>query len=84
VLVCTNRERGIITPIYRTWQERFADAYIAEMREFVSCIQTGRVPRVGGEDGKWAVAGVLAATRSFLDSRPVRLEEIFAPPAVAG
>jgi predicted dehydrogenase len=84
VLVCTNRERGIITPIFRTWQERFADAYIAEMREFVSCIQTGRAPRVGGEDGKWAVAGVLAATRSFLESRPVRLEEIFAPAAVAG
>jgi myo-inositol 2-dehydrogenase/D-chiro-inositol 1-dehydrogenase/scyllo-inositol 2-dehydrogenase (NAD+) len=76
VVVCTNRDQGLITPIYRTWPERFAWAYIHEMRHFVDCIRTGNAPKAGGEEGRWAVAGVLAATKSFLESRPVSLEEI--------
>jgi myo-inositol 2-dehydrogenase/D-chiro-inositol 1-dehydrogenase/scyllo-inositol 2-dehydrogenase (NAD+) len=77
VVICTNRDQGLITPVYRTWPERFADAYVLEMRHFVECIRTHATPRVGGEDGKWAVAGVLAATQSFRENRPVMLEEIF-------
>ena len=61
VVVCTNRDQGLITPIYRTWPERFADAYVREMRHFLECIRTGAQPRGSGEDGRWAVAGVLAA-----------------------
>jgi len=33
-------------------------------------------PHAGGEDGRWAVAGVLAGTKSFLEERPVYLKEI--------
>jgi predicted dehydrogenase len=76
VVVCTNRDQGLITPIYRTWPERFAWGYIYEMQHFIDCVQNEAAPRVGGEDGRWAVAGVLAATRSFLEQRPVRLDEI--------
>jgi len=76
VVVCTNRDQGLITPIYRTWPERFQWGYIYEMEHFVGCIQTGTPPRVGGEEGRWAVAGVLAGTRSFLEERPVYLREI--------
>jgi predicted dehydrogenase len=76
VVVCTNRDQGLITPIYRTWPERFAWGYIHEMEHFVECIQNETAPRVGGEDGRWAVAGVLAGTRSFLEERPVTLKEI--------
>jgi predicted dehydrogenase len=47
------------------------------MRHFVQCIQTGTPPKVSGEDGRWAVAGALAATRSFLEERPVHLSEVF-------
>jgi len=82
VVVCTNRDQGLITPIYRTWPERFQWGYIYEMEHFVSCIQTGAQPRVGGEDGRWAVAGVLAGTRSFLEERPVYLREILHPATV--
>jgi predicted dehydrogenase len=66
----------LITPIYRTWPERFAWGYIHEMEHFVECIQNEVTPRVGGQDGRWAVAGVLAGTRSFLEERPVTLKEI--------
>jgi len=76
ILVCTNRDQGLITPIYRTWPERFKWAYINELGHFVSCIQNDTPPRAGGIDGRWAVAGVLAGTKSFLEGRPVYLKEI--------
>ena len=76
VVVCTNRDQGLITPIYRTWPERFEWGYINELAHFVACIQAGTQPRVGALEGKWAVAGVLAGTRSFLEERPVHLKEI--------
>jgi myo-inositol 2-dehydrogenase/D-chiro-inositol 1-dehydrogenase/scyllo-inositol 2-dehydrogenase (NAD+) len=76
VIVAVNRDQGYITPIYRTWPERFAWGYIREMEHFIACIQTGTPPKASGEDGRWAVAGVLAATRSFLEERPVFLDEV--------
>jgi myo-inositol 2-dehydrogenase/D-chiro-inositol 1-dehydrogenase/scyllo-inositol 2-dehydrogenase (NAD+) len=76
VVVATDRERGLISPIFRTWPERFAWGYIREMEHFLECIRSGKRPRAGGEDGRWAVAGVLAATRSFQEGRPVALAEV--------
>jgi len=76
VVVCTNRDQGLITPIVRTWPERFAWAYINELRHFTECVRDDRAPKVGGEDGRWAVAGVLAGTKSFLEERPVYVKEI--------
>lgn len=76
VVVCSNRDQGLITPIIRTWPQRFAWAYIYELEHFVACIQLEQTPRVGGMEGRWAVAGVLAGTRSFLEQRPVYLKEI--------
>jgi myo-inositol 2-dehydrogenase/D-chiro-inositol 1-dehydrogenase/scyllo-inositol 2-dehydrogenase (NAD+) len=46
VIVGTNRNQGYITPIYRTWPERFAWAYIREMEHFLHCIQHGTRPTV--------------------------------------
>jgi len=77
VVICTNRDQGLITPVYRTWPERFAEAYVREMKHFLECVRTGASPRAGGEEGRWALAGVLAATSSFLEQRPVALAEVF-------
>jgi myo-inositol 2-dehydrogenase/D-chiro-inositol 1-dehydrogenase/scyllo-inositol 2-dehydrogenase (NAD+) len=76
VVVCSNRDQGLITPIFRTWPERFRWAYINELQHFSSCIQNEKTPQVGGAEGRWAVAGVLAGTKSFLEERPVYLKEI--------
>ncbi len=76
VVVCTNRDQGLITPIFRTWPERFEWGYINELDHFVTCIRTGRTPRAGAAEGRWAVAGVLAGTKSFLEERPVYLKEV--------
>jgi predicted dehydrogenase len=76
VVVCTNRDQGLITPIHRTWPQRFEWAYIHEMEHFVACVTTGTQPDVGGVDGRWAVASVLASTKSFLEERAVLLREV--------
>jgi predicted dehydrogenase len=76
LVVCTDRDQGLISPIFRTWPERFKWAYINELEHFVTCIQDETLPRAGGVDGRWAVAGVLAGTKSFLEQRPVYLREI--------
>jgi predicted dehydrogenase len=76
VVVCTNRDDGLRSPIYRTWPERFAWGYIREMEHFVNSILTDTPPQVVGQDGRWAVAAVLAGTRSFLEERPVYLREV--------
>ncbi len=76
IVVCKDRDQGLISPIFRTWPQRFAMGYIYELEHFIECIKSGKQPRVGGEDGRWAVAGVLAATKSFQEERPVYLKEI--------
>ncbi len=76
VVVCTDRDHGLVRPIVRTWPERFQWAYIYELEHFVNCISAECQPRAGGIEGKWAVAGVLAGTKSFLEQRPVYMKEI--------
>jgi predicted dehydrogenase len=71
-----DRDTGLVTPIFRRWQDRFKMAYINEIEHFVKSIQNDTVPAVGGEDGRWAVAGVLAGTKSLLEERPVLLSEV--------
>ena len=76
VTVCVDREHGLVTPIFRRWPDRFFLGYIHEMEHFFQCIQTDTPPKVGGAEGRWAVAGVIAGTRSFMEERPVRLAEV--------
>lgn len=78
VVVGIDRERGLLAPVFRTWPERFAWAYLREMEHFIDCIRNGQAPRAGGQEGRWAVAGVLAGTKSFLEERPVYLSEVLA------
>lgn len=76
IVVCTDRDRGLVTPIFRRWPDRFRWGYIRELEHFIDCVRSERPPIVTGEDGRWAVAMVLAGTRSFLEERPVYLKEI--------
>jgi myo-inositol 2-dehydrogenase/D-chiro-inositol 1-dehydrogenase/scyllo-inositol 2-dehydrogenase (NAD+) len=76
LVICNDKEQGLVSPIFKTWPERFKLAYINEMEHFVDCISNGTEPGVGLDDGRWAVACVLAATRSMLENRPVDLKEV--------
>jgi myo-inositol 2-dehydrogenase / D-chiro-inositol 1-dehydrogenase len=67
-------EHGPI-PLY-FFLERYTDAYIAEMRDFVDTLIHDRMPSVSGADGRAPVVIGLAATKSAREGRPVKLSEI--------
>jgi inositol 2-dehydrogenase len=50
---------------------RFADAYLAEVRDFVQTILSDRPPRVTGEDGLKALAIAVAAENSHKQSKAI-------------
>jgi inositol 2-dehydrogenase len=52
---------------------RFADAYLAEMRDFVQAILGDRPVRITGEDGVRALATAVAAEKSHKLGKPVRV-----------
>ena len=72
-LVRCTREDGVVTKQFRAWAKRFEAGYVAEDEHFVNCIRTGESPLVSGEDGRQALEGVLAATRSIQIGAPVSL-----------
>lgn len=76
VTVCVDRDQGLVTPIFRRWPDRFYLGYIHELEHFFHCIGSDIQPKVSGEDGRHAVAAVLAGTKSFLEERPVYLKEV--------
>ena len=56
--------------------ERYAEAYVAEMKEFIECIQQDTAPAVTGIDGRIPVVMAYAAKKSFEENRPVKLTEV--------
>lgn len=60
-------------PLY-FFLERYEEAYLAEMREFIACIQENRIPSVGGLDGKISVAMGYAAQESLLSGNFVQVK----------
>ena len=72
VLAGTGESRDAL---YRSWRDRFAEAYATEMVELVAATD-GAPVRVGPAEGTQAVALVLAGTRSLLEGRTVALREV--------
>jgi scyllo-inositol 2-dehydrogenase (NAD+) len=68
------REGGAVGPHFTSWRDRFAEAYRAEALHFVESVRSGTVPRVGGADGRAAVAAVVAANRSLREGRGVTVD----------
>ena len=52
---------------------RFADAYLAEVRDFVHNILHDRPPRVTGEDGLKSLAIAVAAEKSYLQGKSIEV-----------
>ena len=75
ILEVRDRDAGVVQPVHRTWPERFADGYRAELRAFVEATLDGGPPTVTGEDGRAAVQAVVAANRSWREERPIALAE---------
>jgi len=64
---------GLSNPIIKSWRDLFADAYLAEDREFILSINEGRPPLVTGLDGMRAVEVVNAGNESIRTGKPVKL-----------
>ncbi len=60
------------------FMQRYAEAYVTELREFVECVASNKTPPVTGQDGRLAVVIAHAAIKSLKENRPVRLSEIAA------
>jgi predicted dehydrogenase len=57
--------------LYPGFLERYAEAYAAEMRDFVAGVLDRRPPAVTGDDGRRALAIALAAARSAATAQQV-------------
>jgi myo-inositol 2-dehydrogenase/D-chiro-inositol 1-dehydrogenase len=67
-------------PLY-FFLERYMDSFIAELKDFVKSIQENTTPPVVGLDGRIPVLIGMAAKKSYLEHRPVKLSEIEHPVA---
>ena len=56
--------------------ERYNEAYLIEMSDFIACVLEDRTPPVTGLDARIPVVMGYAAKRSFEENRPVYLSEI--------
>ncbi len=62
-------------PLY-FFLERYMDSFVAEMQEFVEAILQDKTPPVVGIDGRIPVIMGMAAQKSYMENRPVKLSEI--------
>ena len=53
------------------WLDRFQDAYLTEMIDFVANVSAGKSPKVGADDARRAVAMGIAAEQSYREGKPV-------------
>jgi len=65
-----------LSPSLPFFTERYGEAYLEEMREFVRCLTEDEKPPVSGEDGRAAALLARAAESSCREGRPVKVEEV--------
>lgn len=63
-LVTVFDENGAVRPTSQNFPERFRDAFVNEMKEFISCIKEKRQPEVGAIDGLQSTKVAIACQQS--------------------
>ena len=64
---------GVCTECVQGFPERFADAYLAELEEFVDCALEGRQPGVSVYDGTKSTLIGYATTESWKTGKAVKI-----------
>lgn len=64
---------GVKQECVAEFQERFQQAFLAEMVEFFRCIESGEKPELRVEDGTFSTRVVLGTKESFLTNQLVRI-----------
>lgn len=67
------KDGDIVNQTYKSWRNRFQDAYLAEIEHFIECVTENKEPKVSGEDGLRAVQAVIAANQSFIIGKPIEI-----------
>lgn len=65
---------GAVQECVRNFPERFEDAYILELMEFVSCVQNGTKPGVNVYDGTNATIVAFAGTEALKTGKIVKID----------
>jgi len=74
VIVNSAEDTKTDKPLY-FFTERYQEAYLAEMKEFIKCIQEDTKPPVGGFDGKISVQLGYAAKESLIKGNFVKISK---------
>lgn len=64
---------GVLTECVGSFPERFEEAYLVEMAEFVDCVCQGRKPGVSVYDGTKSTAVGYATTEAWRTGKPVKI-----------
>lgn len=67
-------DEGVVTECVEAFPERFDEAYLAEVVEFVKCVREGRKPEVKVYDGTKSTQVAFAATESFKTGELVKIQ----------
>ncbi|WP_317978354.1 inositol 2-dehydrogenase [Niallia endozanthoxylica] len=73
-LVTIFDENGVVRPTSQNFPERFRDAFVNEMKEFISCIKEKRRPEVGAIDGLQSTKVAIACQQSVETNQIVEVK----------
>ena len=65
---------GAVTECVESFPERFEEAYLLEMREFIDCVRSGRKPGVSVSDGTKATVIGCATTEAWKKGALVKIQ----------
>jgi predicted dehydrogenase len=68
--------QGVTHDVVPHFMERFREAYLAQITNFVDNVLQGKEPAITARDGIAALIVSLAATLSFKENRKVHLKEV--------
>ena len=69
-------KEGISHDVVPHFMERFENAYLTQIQNFVDNVLGDKEPPITGADGVAALVVALAGTKSFKENRPVDINEI--------
>ena len=69
----SSKDGVLLDQPYYSFIERYKEAYIAELNEFINCLEVGNGPAVDGHDALEAVLIAIAAQKSLKLNQPVSL-----------
>jgi len=71
--VLSNAKGSHQPPLPYFFLDRYKSSYVAEMIEFLHCIENDAIPSVVGNDGLEAIQIALAAKESYLKNKPMKI-----------